>query len=161
MNRNPQASGHGSSDQRRKTGRRRLFSSPQSSLGPTGLLNVVRVGPRHSPWRDLYHLLLTLSWWQFLGLLACLYVSTNLLFAIAYLLEPNAIANAQPGSLADTFFFSVQTMATIGSGAMFPQTGSPMPCGKFYGTCDSSIFCLPRLTANASLITTTSIRLCH
>src|SRR5438445_256699 len=32
------------------------------------------------------------------------------------------VANAAPGSFKDAFFFSVQTMATIGYGAMFPQS---------------------------------------
>lgn len=33
-----------------------------------------------------------------------------------------AIANARPGSLLDAFFFSVQTMASIGYGALYPQS---------------------------------------
>src|SRR5207249_4349124 len=35
---------------------------------------------------------------------------------------PDAIENARPGSFADAFFFSVQTMATIGYGRMVPRT---------------------------------------
>jgi len=57
-----------------------------------------------------------------LGLVTGLYLITNTLFAIAYLIGPDNIANARPGSFADAFFFSVQTMATIGYGAMFPKT---------------------------------------
>ena len=49
------------------------------------------------------------------------YLGTNLLFAFAYLwCGDGAITNAQPGSLLDVFFFSVQTMATIGYGRMTP-----------------------------------------
>ncbi|HEY9643022.1 MAG TPA: ion channel, partial [Coleofasciculaceae cyanobacterium] len=33
-----------------------------------------------------------------------------------------SIANAKPGSFLDAFFFSVQTLASIGYGAMYPQT---------------------------------------
>ena len=84
--------------------------------------DVVRIGDPHSGWRDLYHLFLTLSWPGFIGLLAVTYIAINTLFALAYLLEPNAIANAEPGYFLDAFFFSVQTMASIGYGAMFPQT---------------------------------------
>src|SRR5947208_2743005 len=71
---------------------------------------------------DLYHLLLTSSWPRLLGLLAIGYAAANALFALGYLIEPDAIENARPGSFADAFFFSVQTMATIGYGRMVPRT---------------------------------------
>ena len=44
------------------------------------------------------------------------------MFAALYLLQPGSIAKAHPGSFADAFFFSVQTMATIGYGVMAPAT---------------------------------------
>nr|WP_317105504.1 ion channel [Chroococcidiopsis sp. SAG 2025] len=44
------------------------------------------------------------------------------MFALAYLLQPGSIANARPGNFWDAFFFSIQTMATIGYGVMNPQT---------------------------------------
>ena len=71
---------------------------------------------------DLYHLLLTSSWPRLLGLLAIGYAAANALFALGYLIEPDAIENARPGSFTDAFFFSVQTMATIGYGRMVPRT---------------------------------------
>ena len=37
-------------------------------------------------------------------------------------MQPGSIDNAGPGSFADAFFFSVQTMATIGYGVMSPAT---------------------------------------
>jgi inward rectifier potassium channel len=36
--------------------------------------------------------------------------------------QPGAIANARPGAFADAFFFSVQTIATLGYGQMSPAT---------------------------------------
>ena len=71
---------------------------------------------------DLYHFLLTSSWPRLLGLLTALYVASNTLFALAYLARPGSIGNARPGSFADAFFFSVQTMATIGYGNLVPRT---------------------------------------
>src|SRR2546429_5906163 len=71
---------------------------------------------------DLYHLLLTSSWPRLLGLAAIAYAAASALFALGYLIEPDAIENARPGSFADAFFFSVQTMATIGYGRMVPRT---------------------------------------
>ncbi|PSN17218.1 ATP-sensitive inward rectifier potassium channel 10 [filamentous cyanobacterium CCP5] len=84
--------------------------------------DVVRIGDPHSPWRDVYHRLLTISWLGFIGLLGLVYVAINAGFALAYLWGGEAIANARPGSFTDAFFFSVQTMASIGYGAMYPQT---------------------------------------
>ena len=73
------------------------------------------------PENDFYHWLLGTSWTQFLLLVIFVYLSTNLIFAFAYLAcGPGAITQAQPGSLVDVFFFSVQTMATIGYGQMTP-----------------------------------------
>ena len=72
--------------------------------------------------RDAYHFLLDASWPKLLGLLLSLYLAANALFAAAYLLQPGAIENARPGSFADAFFFSVQTMATIGFGKLLPRT---------------------------------------
>lgn len=76
----------------------------------------------YSYWRDPYHLLLTIPWHGFGLLTVLLYVLTNALFALLYLLGGDGIANARPGSFSDAFFFSVQTLASIGYGAMHPQT---------------------------------------
>lgn len=70
---------------------------------------------------DLYYWLLTTSAPRFLAVLAGVYLGVNLLFALAYLACGDGIANARHGSLADAFFFSVQTMATIGYGQMVPE----------------------------------------
>lgn len=73
------------------------------------------------PENNFYHWLLGTSWTSFLLLVIFVYISTNLLFAIAYLAcGEGAITHAQPDSLLDVFFFSVQTMATIGYGRMTP-----------------------------------------
>lgn len=88
----------------------------------TGRYEVVRKGLSHSHWHDPYHLLLTVSWSKFLALTVASYVATNALFALLYLAGGDSIKNARPGSFFDAFFFSVQTMATIGYGAMYPQT---------------------------------------
>lgn len=92
-------------------------------VNPRGEFNVIRKGL--SPirwWEDLYHLLLGISWWQFIFVISCGYILTNVLFAIAYVLGGDGIENARPGNLEDAFFFSVQTMASIGYGAMYPKT---------------------------------------
>ena len=73
------------------------------------------------PENDFYHWLLGTTWAKFLLLVICVYLGTNLLFAFAYLAcGPGAITNTAPGALIDVFYFSVQTMATIGYGQMTP-----------------------------------------
>ena len=72
---------------------------------------------------DLYHHLLSASWLRLLAIIAGLYLAANALFALAYLAEPGSVEHARPGSFVDAFFFSVQTMATIGYGKLVPRTG--------------------------------------
>ena len=87
-----------------------------------GSLPIVRVGTANGYLSDLYHLLLVSSWSRLLLLLGLVFVGSNCLFALAYLLAGDSIQGARPGSFADAFFFSVQTMATIGYGHMVPRT---------------------------------------
>src|SRR5580692_7188885 len=82
---------------------------------------IARLG-RQRQWRDVYHRMLTLSWPRFFLLMAACYIGINVVFALLYMADPDAIAEARPGSFADAFFFSVQTVATIGYGVMHPQT---------------------------------------
>ena len=73
------------------------------------------------PENNFYHWLLGTSWASFLLLVIFVYLGTNLLFAFAYLAcGPGAITNTKSDSLIDVFYFSVQTMATIGYGQMTP-----------------------------------------
>ncbi len=74
------------------------------------------------PISDLYHWLLVISWGQFLLLTTLFYLLINIIFALAYLTTKDGIANAKPGSFSDAFFFSVQSLSTIGYGAMSPKT---------------------------------------
>ncbi|GBF80742.1 ion channel [Aphanothece sacrum] len=76
----------------------------------------------HPASSDLYHWLLVISWSHFLLLISLFYGLINLIFALAYLTTGNGIANAQPGSFKDVFFFSIQTLSTVGYGAMYPQS---------------------------------------
>ena len=73
-------------------------------------------------WHDLYYRALTISWPRFLGISVAIYLAANLMFATLYLLQPGAIGEARAGDFGDAFFFSVQTMATIGYGKLVPAT---------------------------------------
>jgi len=89
----------------------------------SGQVEFVKVGTDAWRWRDVYRWLLGLRWPQFATFVAVLYVGLNLLFAVLYSLQQNSIAGSTGGSwFYDCFFFSVQTLATVGYGHMYPQT---------------------------------------
>ncbi|MCB1056721.1 MAG: transporter [Acidobacteria bacterium] len=90
-----------------------------------GSFNVQRRGLGLRASLSLYYSLLTLSWPRFLGLLALLYLGANAVFAAAYFLCGPAALSGRPavagaGRFLDSFFFSVQTLSTIGYGKMLP-----------------------------------------
>src|SRR5579871_898380 len=73
-------------------------------------------------WRDAYHLLLTIPLVLLFALMAAGFVTVNVVFAGLYMLDPHGLAGARPGSFADAFFFSVQTLGTIGYGGLAPKS---------------------------------------
>jgi inward rectifier potassium channel len=77
------------------------------------------VGVPNPVFRDLYHAFLRRSWGFSIGAIVAGFLSVNLVFAVLFTLV-GGIQGARPGSFIDAFFFSVQTMGTIGYGAMFP-----------------------------------------
>ncbi len=87
-----------------------------------GAFELTPRGARKYDWRDPYHLALTLSWPRFICLLVGAELALNFVFALAYLAQPGSIANARPGVLSDSFFFSLETLATVGYGVMVPAT---------------------------------------
>jgi inward rectifier potassium channel len=89
---------------------------------PVGANYGIRViGDVRAPLRDFYHALLRHSWAVTFAVIAAAFLATNALFAVVYLLV-GGVAHAAPGSFADAFFFSVQTMGTIGYGTLAPES---------------------------------------
>ena len=68
------------------------------------------------------HWLMRLSWPRFLLWWVAVYLGTNLLFGGLYWLQPGGVAQARPHVFSDAFFFSVQTLGTIGYGEMWPRS---------------------------------------
>lgn len=80
---------------------------------------IERLGLADRGLKDLYHRLLEITWTRLLVAVVVSYLVANTSFALVYLLV-GGIENARPGSFGDVFFFSVQTMATIGYGKLVP-----------------------------------------
>jgi inward rectifier potassium channel len=91
----------------------------------------IKLNARKYDWRDIYHLILTLTWPQFAGMVLGIYLCINLIFATLYFLGGNCIAELTPGSYSDVFFFSVETLATVGYGHAYPAT--------LYGHCIATL----------------------
>jgi inward rectifier potassium channel len=87
---------------------------------PNTTVKVRTVGRRRRFHHDLYHFVLDRTWPQYILLLAATFLVLNVFFALVYRLDPGGVANVREGSLEDCFYFSVQTLATIGYGGMAP-----------------------------------------
>ena len=95
---------------------------PAHLVARDGDERIARYGDDGANVRDLYSLAHTISWRGFLLSAGLVYFATNLVFGFLYWLQPGSIVNAAPGDFAAAFFFSVQTIATIGYGVLAPAT---------------------------------------
>ena len=83
--------------------------------------NIHIIGAPAPGLRDLYHALLRVPWWAAFTVIVGSYLLLNAIFAALYLWG-GGVANAREGSVLDAFFFSVQTMGTVGYGNMYPAS---------------------------------------
>ena len=95
---------------------------PKPVLMRSGDVEFLKLNAQTWEWRDIYQWLLSLSWPRFAAVIAAIYVLINLAFAAIYSLGENDIAGLPSHSFIDAFFFSVQTLATVGYGHWYPQT---------------------------------------
>ena len=92
--------------------------------------HVIRIGTREMEsrgapggfWTDLYHRSMTVYWPVFFGTAAAIFIILNTLFAFLYWLGNEPIANVAGNEPLGFFYFSVETLATVGYGDMHPQT---------------------------------------
>jgi inward rectifier potassium channel len=73
-------------------------------------------------WTDIYHHAMTVSWPAFFGWAALVFIVLNSVFATIYSLGDKPVANVQSESFLQFFFFSIETLATVGYGDMHPQS---------------------------------------
>jgi inward rectifier potassium channel len=90
-----------------------------------GQFNVRRQG---TTWHDIHPYLYFLNapWYVFFGLMTAGFVAINLVFATAYYLIgtqhlPGAEAATELGRFLNAFFFSAQTLTTVGYGTIAPR----------------------------------------
>ncbi|MBX7244031.1 MAG: hypothetical protein K1X53_00945 [Candidatus Sumerlaeaceae bacterium] len=94
-------------------------------LNRDGTFNVRRRGLALKQSLSIYHTLLTTSWPRFFGFVIANYLVVNLIFAGLYLLAGPEGLHGTSGTTSadrfhDAFFFSVQTLSTIGYGRISP-----------------------------------------
>lgn len=102
----------------------KYFKHTKRIINKDGSFNIKRIGGGLSS-INTFHYLINISWTKFLLIVFAGFISVNLFFAILYQLagiENLVNAEAQDGlqSFLNTFFFSVQTFATVGYGGMHP-----------------------------------------
>jgi len=86
------------------------------SIGPT---RVTKLGAAAFRWSDTYYAILSVSWPLFFGAAIGVYLAVNVVFALAYYIG-GGVSNAT--TFLDYFFFSIQTLATVGYGNMSPAS---------------------------------------
>ncbi len=94
---------------------------PPPALNAGGVPNVLKIGLERRFFDDVYHYMMEASWARLILIIATMYLSTNAIFATLYMVGGDCISGAEKGSFADAFFFSVQTLSTIGYGVMAPK----------------------------------------
>lgn len=98
-----------------------MARKPRHQIVQMGSSRAVRIGAPMVG-RDLYYWAMEMSWPLFVTLVTAAFITVNLLFGSLYAALPGSIANAAPGGFLDGFFFSVETLATVGYGNMAPAT---------------------------------------
>jgi inward rectifier potassium channel len=113
---------------------RRTKSQPRQHTHPAqrrpGGLRHIKVGQREivsqgiarAVLQDLYHHFMTISWPRVFATIVVFFLVFDTLFGCLYDLVPGCIANLNPPGFLGAFFFSVETLATVGYGDMHPQT---------------------------------------
>lgn len=96
-----------------------MADTPPIRRDPT---QAVRIGVPITPLSDLYYELMRRRWPFLLGVLTASYLGVNVIFALLYMLDPVGLGGSASSGFGSAFSFSVQTFATIGYGAIAPQT---------------------------------------
>jgi inward rectifier potassium channel len=92
-------------------------------------------GLRPPGFSDVYHFFMRKPFWATIVIIVAVFVVANALFGLGYL-ATGGVAGMHAGSFWDAFFFSIQTMGTIGYGGMHPTSRAAnvlMACEAIFG----------------------------
>ncbi|WP_428740678.1 ion channel [Tenacibaculum sp.] len=96
----------------------------QTIVNKDGTSNVIHTNRKFSA-DDLYTFFIELSWWQFFILIVLGYSLLNVLFGIVYVMIGIEEITVSKGNFIDDFlngfFFSAQTLTTVGYGGIAPK----------------------------------------
>jgi inward rectifier potassium channel len=107
----------------------RVYRKRVRLINKDGSFNVVKRGRNRFRTYDFYHTLITMSWSRFIGLILLYYLGINLVFSLLYLAVGLDNLAGTTGDtpfmqFMDAFFFSAQTVTTLGYGRISPL-GTP------------------------------------
>ena len=105
----------------------RVVDSNQRLMNKDGSSNVQRAGLRIYESTNFFHELITMPWLKFFILVFLSYVFVNFLFAFVYfLIDPDHIGGmiytTQFEKFKEIFFFSAQSLTTVGYGRLNPTS---------------------------------------
>ncbi|HEX4113308.1 MAG TPA: ion channel [Stellaceae bacterium] len=104
--------------------RTKLRAQARTHVIRVGLREIETQGLADGFWTDLYHRALIVYWPVFFATAAAIFIVLNAVFAFLFWLGHGPIANTNPAIPLplNLFYFSIETLATVGYGDMHPQT---------------------------------------
>lgn len=99
---------------------------PNRFINKDGSFNITRKGLNNLKTLNIYHELITMSWLKFSFIALVYYLIMNIIFTTMYLITgvhhlSGVVANTFSERFYEAFFFSAQTLTTVGYGRISPE----------------------------------------